>query len=144
VRGIIIMEKQDDDKKTTVAEASSSSGTLQSSSKSSANTQVYSNDEDEAPSGWKVARMSSSSVLICAQQLPKELIGFGSPVLDILMGSLDENSLKNFRRVCKSWEDAARRVLMKRCGLKLEAFWNNLGWSEAYHRVELYSSWIFE
>jgi hypothetical protein len=136
------MEKQDEDKKTTVAEASSS-GTLRSSSKSSANTHTYSNDEDDAPSGWKVARMSNSSVLRRAQQLPNELIGFGSPVLDILMGSLDQNSLKNCRGVCKSWEDAARRALMKRCGPQVEAFFKAVRPSEQ-NRVELYSSWIFE
>jgi hypothetical protein len=142
VRGIIIMEKQDDDKKTTVAEAFWSSGTLRSSSKSSAESQVYSYDEDEAPSALKVARMVSSSI-IRAQQLPNELIGFGSPVLDILMGSLDERSLKNCRGVCKSWEDAARRALMKRCGLQIEAFFKAAIPSEQ-NRVELYSSWIFE
>jgi hypothetical protein len=43
-----------------------------------------------------------------------ELIGLGSPVLDIVMGYLDEKSLKNCRGVCKSWEDAARRALMHR------------------------------
>jgi hypothetical protein len=76
---------------------------------------------------------------------PNELIAFGSPVLDILMGLLNKNSLKKCRGVCKSWEDAARRALMKQqCGLKLEAFlMNNVRRSEKY-RVELFSSWILK
>jgi hypothetical protein len=71
---------------------------------------------------------------------PNELIGLGSPVLDILMGYLDQKSLKNCRQVCKSWEDAARRALMKRCGLYVEAFFKSVRPSEQ-NRVELYSSW---
>jgi hypothetical protein len=74
---------------------------------------------------------------------PNELIGLGSPVLDILMGYLDEKSLKNSRGVCKSWEDAARRTLMKRCGLDVEAFFRAVRPSEQ-NRVELYSSWSFK
>jgi hypothetical protein len=73
---------------------------------------------------------------------PNELIGLGSPVLDIVMGLLDQNSLKNCREVCSSWEDAARRALVKQCGLKLESFLlNDMRGSEKY-RAELYSSWI--
>jgi hypothetical protein len=74
---------------------------------------------------------------------PNELIGLGSPVLDILMGYLDGKSLKNCRGVCKSWEDAARRALMKRCGLYVEAFFKSVIPSE-HNRVELYSSWILK
>jgi hypothetical protein len=74
---------------------------------------------------------------------PNELIGLGSPVLDTLMGYLDEKSLKNCREVCKSWEDAARRALMKQCGLNVEAFFKSVRPSEQ-NRVELYSSWILE
>jgi hypothetical protein len=60
---------------------------------------------------------------------PNELIGLGSPVLDI--------------EVCKSWEDAARRALMKRCGLNVEAFFKSVRPSEQ-NRVEFYSSWILK
>jgi hypothetical protein len=76
---------------------------------------------------------------------PNELIAFGSPVLDILMGLLNENSLKKCRGVCKSWEDAARRALMKQqCGLKLEAFLLNNTRRSGKYRVELFSSWILK
>jgi hypothetical protein len=74
---------------------------------------------------------------------PNELIGLGSPVLDIVMGYLDQKSLKNSRGVCKSWEDAARRALMKQCGLNVEAFFNGVRPSEQ-NRVEFYSSWILK
>jgi hypothetical protein len=74
---------------------------------------------------------------------PNELIGLGSPVLDILMGYLDEKSLKVCREVCKSWEDAGRRALMKRCGLNVEAFFKSVRPSE-HNQVELYSSWILK
>jgi hypothetical protein len=74
---------------------------------------------------------------------PNELIGLGSPVLDILMGYLDDKSLKNCRGVCNSWEDAARRALMKRSGLDVEPFFKSLRPSEQ-NRVEFYSSWSFE
>jgi hypothetical protein len=74
---------------------------------------------------------------------PNELIGLGSPVLDILMGYLDEKSLKNCRQVCKSWKDAARRALMKQCGLNVEAFFKSVRPSE-HNQVELYSSWILK
>jgi hypothetical protein len=74
---------------------------------------------------------------------PNELIAFGSPVLDILMGLLNENTLKKCRGMCKSWEDAARRALMKQqYGLKLEAFLLNNGRRSEKYRVELFSSWI--
>jgi hypothetical protein len=76
---------------------------------------------------------------------PNELIAFGSPVLDILMGLLNQKSLKKCRGVCKSWEDAARRALMKQqCGLKLEAFLLNNVRRSAKYRVELFSSWILK
>jgi hypothetical protein len=90
---------------------------------------------------------------------PNELIGLGSPILDIVMGYLDVNSLKKCRGVCKSWEDAARRALMMKCGLNVLKFFKS---SDAMrcslyvdtlfrtvrpseqNRVELYSSWILE
>jgi hypothetical protein len=72
-----------------------------------------------------------------------ELIGLGSPVLDIVMGFLDDKSLKNCRHVCKSWEEAARRALMKGCGLNVGELLENVRPSERY-RVELFTSWILE
>jgi hypothetical protein len=100
------------------------------------------NDEDNAASVKKMARLSSSSV-IGAQQ-PNELIVLGSPdLLPIVMSFMDQKSLKNCRQVCQSWEDAARRTLMKRCDLDVEAFFRAVRPSEQ-NRVELYSSWSFE
>jgi hypothetical protein len=74
---------------------------------------------------------------------PNELIGLGSPVLDIVMDYLDEKSLKKCRQVCKSWEDAARRALVKQCGLNVEAFFKSVRASE-HNQVEFYSSWILK
>jgi hypothetical protein len=84
---------------------------------------------------------ASEETRLCV--LPNELIGLGSPVLDILMDFLPEKSLKNCRQVCSSWEDAARRSLMKQCGLNVQAFFLNVRRSEL-SGVELYSSWIVE
>jgi hypothetical protein len=75
--------------------------------------------------------------------LPNELICLGSPVLDLVMSFLDKDSLKTCRQVCGSWEDAARRSLMKLTDLKVFEFFNNVSQSD-YQRVELFSSWILE
>jgi hypothetical protein len=75
--------------------------------------------------------------------LPNELICLGSPILDLVMSFLDKDSLKTCRQVCGSWEDAARRSLMKLTDLKVLEFFNNVSQSD-YQRVELYSSWILE
>jgi hypothetical protein len=112
-----------------------------SSDKSSAH--IHDNDGDNAASVEKMASMSSRSIT-GAQQPPNELIVLGSPVLlPIVMSFLDRNSLNNCRQVCQSWEDAARRTLMKRCDLDVEAFFRAVRPSEQ-NRVELYSSWSFE
>jgi hypothetical protein len=67
-----------------------------------------------------------------------ELIAFGSTVLDNIMDFLDKESLMSCRQVCRSWEIAARRTLMKECGIKVEELFEN----ERHNQVELYSSWI--
>jgi hypothetical protein len=114
-----------------------------SNNKRSTKAHIHGNDEDNAASVRKMARMSSSSV-IGAQQPPNELIVLGSPdLLPIVMSFLDQNALNNCRQVCKSWEDAARKTLMKRCDLDVEAFFRAVRPSEQ-NRVELYSSWSFE
>jgi hypothetical protein len=74
---------------------------------------------------------------------PNELLGLESPILDIVMGMLDMESLKNCRHVCQSWEDVARRALVKECALKVGDFFDTVRPS-GRHRAELYSSWILE
>jgi hypothetical protein len=136
------MEKQDEDKKTWAAEegSPSSSDLTESSSNKRFKAHIHGNDEDNAASVGKMARMNSSSV-IGAQQPPNELIVLGSPVLlPIVMSFLDRNSLENCRQVCQSWEDAARRTLMKRCDLNVQAFFTNVRQSKQ-HRAQLFSSW---
>jgi hypothetical protein len=138
------MEKQEEDKKTLAAEEasppSSSDLTGSSSNKRSTKAHIQSDDEDKAASVEKMARMSSSSVI--GPQQPNELIVLGSPdFLPIVMSFLDRNSLKNCRQVCKSWEDAARRALMKRCDLNVGAFFTNVRQSNQHHRAQLFSSW---
>jgi hypothetical protein len=135
------MEKQDKDKKTLAAEeASPSSSDLTGpSSKRSTKAHIHGNDEDNVASVGKMARMNSSSVI---GEPPNELIVLGSAdFLPIVMSFLDEKSLKNCRGVCKSWEDAARRTLMKRCSLNVEAFFTNVRQSKQHHRAQLFSSW---
>jgi hypothetical protein len=113
-----------------------------SNNKRSTKAHIHGNDEDNAASVGKMARMRSSSVI--ATQQPNELIVLGSPdLLPIVMNFLDQNSLNNCRQVCQSWEDAARKTLMKRCDLDVEAFFRAVRPSEQ-NRVELYSSWSFE
>jgi hypothetical protein len=124
------------------ASPSSSSETLPSSSKRLAITNI---DEEKDSSVGKVARMSSTSNVIVSRDPPPpcELISFRSLVLDIVMDYLDDKSLKNCRQVCKSWEEAARSALMKRCDLDVKSFYNNVEPSER-SRVELYTSWILD
>jgi hypothetical protein len=135
-----------EDKKTWMAAASSHnllacpsspSETLPSSSKRLAITNI---DEERDSSVGKVARMSSTSNVNVSSP-PCELISFGSLVLDIVMDYLDDKSLKSCRQVCKSWEEAARSALMKRCDLDVQKFYNKVEPSER-SRVELYTSWI--
>jgi hypothetical protein len=70
-----------------------------------------------------------------------ELIAFGSNVLYNIMEFLDDESLKSCRQVCKSWENAARRSLMKECGVDVEELFQNAKQSE-WNQIEMYSSWI--
>jgi hypothetical protein len=141
-----------EDKKTSMAVASShnvlkcpssSSETLPSSSKRLAITNI--DEEEKDSSVGKVARMCSTSNVIVSRDPPPpcELISFRSLVLDIVMDYLDDKSLKNCRQVCKSWEEAARSALMKRCDLNVQKFYNNVEPSER-NRVELYTSWILD
>jgi hypothetical protein len=102
-------QEQEEDKKTKLVEKAAASVPSSSSSSSSSTLRSLSNelaelhiDDDEAS-----AR--------APPPLPKELIDFGSPVLDHLMRFLDNKSLKMCREVCKSWEKAARMALKKRC-----------------------------
>jgi hypothetical protein len=148
VRGIRMdRHEQEEDKKAKLVEkaasvpssSSSPSETLPSSSKRLAITNI---DEEKDSSVGKLARMSSTSNVNVSRP-PCELISFGSLVLDIVMDYLDEKSLKNCRQVCKSWEEAARRALMKRCDLNVQKFYNNVEPS-GRNRVELYTSWILD
>jgi hypothetical protein len=129
------MDQQHDQDKMILGAVASSSSTerLGSSWKRYSETHLI----DEEASAGKMARMRS----VRAPSPPNELIQFGSPVLDIVMDFLGSESLKNCAEVCKSWAEAARKALRKRCSLDVNAFFMKMKLSELY-RVEFYSSWI--
>jgi hypothetical protein len=73
-----------------------------------------------------------------------ELVAFGSPVLELVMGYVeDSNSLKSCRAVCSSWEEAARKALMNKSAMHVTHFLHNVEGVEQ-DRVRLYSGWILD
>jgi hypothetical protein len=93
----------------------------------------------------KMEEASSSSSSARLSVLPlNELVAFRSPILDIVMGYVeDTNSLKSCRQVCSSWEEAAREALMSKSALNVTQFLNNVE-PVGQARVGLYSSWILD
>jgi hypothetical protein len=76
-------------------------------------------------------------------ELPNELISPDSLALEKVMDYLDTKSLKACRQVDGNWEEAARRVLMKRQKLNIVEFLTKTKKTEQ-ERVQLYRSWTVE